>query len=461
MCRLAAYKGKSILIGSVVTKPNNSLLYQSRDAAYHPGVKDETHHRNILVNGDGFGVAWYSTDDVSRGSCAFKFVTPAWSNQNLQNIGDHVSSNLIFAHIRAASSGHNPFEKISVSHENCHPFVFGRYTFMHNGGIPHFSKIKLKLLNLLADPFFQEIKGSTDSEHIFALFLTVLYANYPASNDLAGYLPIAPSLDETILALNKTISTLLSLCEEVEIEDACSLNLCLTDGVNIIATRFRNGPQMPPSLYYNYGADFTCDEQGNFYAQGGTKKADSVVISSAPLSKVSALPSLLHPDLNASCEDCSPIGPALYNSDSSSQSSSFSSSSSSSSPPLSPNSPSSPSMDHFVLGEEDIGSWVLMPKDHMLICQGDALNPYKIASIDLKPVMITEPYQQSHAHNNSNNNSKQKKDDSEVETLQLKEKKKEQLETTGEKGLLLKGSSSSSSSGSPKRPRMMRFRSKL
>jgi len=445
MCRLAAYKGKSILIGSVVTKPNNSLLYQSRDAAYHPGVKDDTHHRNILVNGDGFGVAWYSTDDVSRGSCAFKFVTPAWSNQNLQNIGDHVSSNLIFAHIRAASSGHNPFEKISVSHENCHPFSFGRYTFMHNGGIPHFSRIKLRLLNLLGDPFFQEIKGSTDSEHIFALFLTILYSNYPSSSDLSGYLNISPSLDESILALNKTISTLLSLCEEVEIEDACSLNLCLTDGVNIIATRFRNGPQMPPSLYYNYGADFTCDAEGNFYAQGGTKKAaDSVVISSAPLSKVSALPSLLNPEISGSCEDFSVA---------SSHSSNISQAA------LSPSSPSSPSIDHFVLGEEDIGSWVLMPKDHMLICQGDPFNPYKIASIDLKPVLITDPFVGPQSHVNSKINNKKSVMTSESEALQMKEKKKE-LEINAEKGLLLK-EAVPSSGGSPKLPKMMRFRSKL
>jgi hypothetical protein len=45
----------------VNNEPENSLIYQSRQAHYHPGVKDVDHLRNILVNADGFRLAWYST----------------------------------------------------------------------------------------------------------------------------------------------------------------------------------------------------------------------------------------------------------------------------------------------------------------------------------------------------------------------------------------------------------------
>lgn len=38
------------------------------------------------------------------------------------------------AHVRAASSGHDPLDRMIVSNENCHPFKYGRWTFMHNGG---------------------------------------------------------------------------------------------------------------------------------------------------------------------------------------------------------------------------------------------------------------------------------------------------------------------------------------
>ena len=40
--------GTPILIGDVLTKPNNSLICQSRDATYHPGVVDKTNERNIV-----------------------------------------------------------------------------------------------------------------------------------------------------------------------------------------------------------------------------------------------------------------------------------------------------------------------------------------------------------------------------------------------------------------------------
>jgi predicted glutamine amidotransferase len=129
MCRFSIYKGRLFRIGDLITKPENSLIYQSRDATYHPGCIDKFHKRNIAVNGDGFGLAWYG-DDASQGSCCCKFVTPAWSNTNLRNLGEYVSARLIMAHVRAASSGHNPFEDVTISFESCHPFKYGRYTYM-------------------------------------------------------------------------------------------------------------------------------------------------------------------------------------------------------------------------------------------------------------------------------------------------------------------------------------------
>ena len=118
----------------MLIEPENSLIRQSRDAEFHPGVTDPASKRNIRVNGDGFGVSWYG-DNPEKGSCCFKFITPAWSNDNLRNIGEHISSQLIFAHVRAASSGLDLGEQVIISNENCHPFKFGRWTFMHNGGL--------------------------------------------------------------------------------------------------------------------------------------------------------------------------------------------------------------------------------------------------------------------------------------------------------------------------------------
>lgn len=75
-----------------------------------------------------------------------RFVHVAWSNPNLRNLGEYIKSPLIFGHVRAASSGHNPFEDVAISTENCHPFKYGRWTFVHNGGIPQVCSIHFHTL---------------------------------------------------------------------------------------------------------------------------------------------------------------------------------------------------------------------------------------------------------------------------------------------------------------------------
>lgn len=41
---------------------------------------------------------------------------------------------------------------------------YKQYTFMHNGGIPGFGRMKRQLLALLGDEAYQAIEGTTDSE---------------------------------------------------------------------------------------------------------------------------------------------------------------------------------------------------------------------------------------------------------------------------------------------------------
>ena len=321
MCRLSAYKGNPVLLGDLIVKPENSLVCQSRDAGYHPGVVDDSNRRNIRVNGDGVGVAFYG-EDVSLGSCLFKVVTPAWSNKNLISIGQHIYSSLIFGHIRAATNDKQIFEPNSVSTENCHPFSYGKWTFMHNGGIPHFSKIKLSLLNLLQDEYFQMISGSTDSEHIFALFMSLLPKNEADRN-----------IDSIASTINKTIATIIQLCHKAEIKDACSLNICITDGINMFATRFRNSKCSPPSLYYNYGINF-CSSSGSF-TEPGTLDTCGIVISSAPLGRQNF------------CDSYDPC-----------------------------NENHSP----------DFGTWLLVPKNSMLIVVGSSKDISKVSQILIRPI---------------------------------------------------------------------------
>ena len=48
------------------------------------------------------------------------------------------------------------------------------YLWMHNGTVEGFRQIKRRLLKSLPDPLYQIIEGTTDSEHAFAVFLSLL-----------------------------------------------------------------------------------------------------------------------------------------------------------------------------------------------------------------------------------------------------------------------------------------------
>ena len=154
MCRWLAYSGTPILLDTILYKPQHSLIDQS----LHSRLGVET------TNGDGFGVGWYAPDVEEP--AIFRDIGPAWSNRNLRELSDHVRSSLFFAHIRATTG-------TAVQQTNCHPFRHGRWLWMHNGAIADFHLMRRDLA-LAVDPrLFLEMEGSTDSEMMFFLALTL------------------------------------------------------------------------------------------------------------------------------------------------------------------------------------------------------------------------------------------------------------------------------------------------
>ena len=151
MCRIAAYQGPAIPIENIVVRPRHSLLEQSQHAT----------EAKLAVNGDGFGIGWYADDG---GPGIYRDVLPAWADDNLVNLCRMVRSPLFIAHIRASTMG----ETVRV---NCHPFSSGRWTFCHNGQIPHFPAIRRRLEAALPDDLYAARRGTTDSEMIFLTLL--------------------------------------------------------------------------------------------------------------------------------------------------------------------------------------------------------------------------------------------------------------------------------------------------
>src|SRR5512146_643765 len=149
MCRWLAYSGSPIRIEDVLYKPAHSLIAQS----LHSTLGAET------TNGDGFGIGWYGTGDTPG---VFHSIEPAWNDRNLRDLAGHISSPLVFAHIRASSGS-------PVQQTNCHPFRHGCWLWMHNGLIREFPRVKRALVLALEPSLYPSIEGSTDSELLFHL----------------------------------------------------------------------------------------------------------------------------------------------------------------------------------------------------------------------------------------------------------------------------------------------------
>lgn len=233
MCRFVFYAGPPIAISSLVVEPTNSLIHQS----YHAQERDEP------LNGDGFGLAWYSRDP-SDSPGLFRSTTPAWSNRNLVDLSRMLTSHCILAHVRAASHG------TEVSEANCHPFRSGNYTLMHNGEIGGFPRVKRHLLSRLSDESFGMIRGNTDSEHLFGLFLDAL----PSRTDS---LP-APALADGLRAAIRQAEELSDLHAD---GDPCYLNVAVANGRTAVVSRFTTDPDSEgESLHVLQGRRYFCDD---------------------------------------------------------------------------------------------------------------------------------------------------------------------------------------------------------
>jgi predicted glutamine amidotransferase len=233
MCRFAAYLGPSITLDTLVTRPVNSIIHQSY----------KSQEREEPLNGDGFGVGWY-VPELDDSPAVFRSISPAWNNTNLLHLARVTRSGCIFAHVRAASPG------LGVTGTNCHPFIHGPFCFMHNGFIADFGRIRRTLLSRLSDTAFDVIRGTTDTEVLFALFLDHFQST--TEGDQVG---------DMGRAIDKTLATVVQIGEEEGVESPHQLNLAVTDGHSLVASRYTTGPlEAANSLYIHTGKRYVCED---------------------------------------------------------------------------------------------------------------------------------------------------------------------------------------------------------
>ncbi len=212
MCRWLAYSGSPLPLAELLYKPAHSLIDQS----LHSKLGVET------TNGDGFGVGWY-TDDHNPG--VFRDIGPAWNNQNLRNLSEHISAPIVMAHIRAATG-------TAVQETNCHPFRFDRWLWMHNGRIAKFRQLKRDLVFAVDPDLYPFIEGSTDSETMFYLALTLGLRDDPPG------------------AVARMVGFVEAVARDHGVEKAMQMTVATTDGASVWAFRYST-ERHSRSLFYS------------------------------------------------------------------------------------------------------------------------------------------------------------------------------------------------------------------
>jgi glutamine amidotransferase len=274
MCRWFAYisPAEPTLLADVLLTPANAITKQCSEHYLPyllPHGKDKDLRdskdrllriRNSLINMDGVGVAWYTPSSSAYTAkkegirpALYKSQSPPTNDFNFRSLCENTESTCLMAHIRASSGS-------VVAPVNCHPFVFGRHSFMHNGVVSNFTHIAREISTKLNFDAYAGVRGSTDSEHAAALYMTYLTGSDSTKDTWEKSYPLPAMKD----ALQKTVITIMEVQRQVLGTNVTpnSLNFCVTDGSKLVACRFRNhSTEQPPSLYWSEFAGKTLNRK--------------------------------------------------------------------------------------------------------------------------------------------------------------------------------------------------------
>ncbi|KAJ3873443.1 hypothetical protein F5051DRAFT_337656, partial [Lentinula edodes] len=187
-----------------------------------------------------------------------RVLPPISTDLAFEQLCAHTASKCILAHIRNASFP----PSVEV---NNHPFIFGKYTFMHNGKVADFPLFRSDIISRISElqmviqtlvlpssvpnsNYVFNIRGNTDTEHLATLYfahLDLVKAGiwFQRRQSLAGDLQIPFDADSTD-----------ALLTVLEINSTSAL-VCLPTGIQMLACRWRDSKNgFPPSLYLSLTA---------------------------------------------------------------------------------------------------------------------------------------------------------------------------------------------------------------
>jgi glutamine amidotransferase len=278
VCRFAAYLGEPVLIEDLLYRPDGALVHQAVDAELMS-----------YLNLGGFGLAaWDPTFPDPTRPLTYRVPTIPNFDRNLRALAGKVRAAALVAHVRGVVYD----SRESVGVHNVHPFLFDGASFAlaQNGDLYDFGRMRYDLLEHLDPRLVGLIEGTTDTEWVYALALSQL-------EDPFG--PVGP--EEAADAVTRTLEILREVRARRGIATQSPVNLVLTDGTWMLATRYAYDYGWYPddrsffaderehdftSLWYTVGGRFGRRIDGTYgIAEAATTSA---VVASEPLTKNSA-----------------------------------------------------------------------------------------------------------------------------------------------------------------------------
>jgi glutamine amidotransferase len=200
MCRHLAYIGAPVTLHEVLFAAPHSLCEQARHPRHQTSGSDNPH---------GWGVAWYERG--ANTPMRHRTVIPMWDDEQFAEPSRHTSATALLAAARLASPG------ATLTEAGNAPFVAGQWAFSLNGIVNDFRGGAGEALRAhIGAEAVAALEGDADTEVVFAIVRARLDAGDGPGEALAT-----------------------AVHEITEITTG-RLNLLLTDGSRVAATRFGN-----------------------------------------------------------------------------------------------------------------------------------------------------------------------------------------------------------------------------
>ncbi len=163
---------------------------------------------------DGWGIGYYQGGEV----LLQRHPKPHPEGVDFYTRLKDLRTDIVVGHVRTATVGNQ-------KNENTHPYRFRSWMLAHNGTLARFQDIEKRMLETIPEFLLRNIRGQTDSETMFHLFLAFLHDNGKLDDQTITARQAAQALRQTVAFLDRLLG------------EPSDINVVATNGRIMLASR--------------------------------------------------------------------------------------------------------------------------------------------------------------------------------------------------------------------------------